>query len=148
MKERPPHPFTVLPWSWPSESLLHRGTKWFVWMVHLAYNSSVSLREVVQGRALRREESAQREIEITLFFFAKRNCSSSQCNLQSNSESSSKVKGRKQFSSTAFEVWSHLSFSCRYLEVLAKHTHVWLLVITVRVLHLPSPCSGRVTVYW
>lgn len=69
MKERPPHLFTVLPWSWPSESLLHRGTKWFVWMVHLAYNTSVSLREVVQGRALRREESAHREIEITLFFF-------------------------------------------------------------------------------
>ncbi|XP_031512851.1 zinc finger SWIM domain-containing protein 7 isoform X4 [Papio anubis] len=31
------------------------------------------------------------------------------------------------------------------LEVLVKHTRVWLLVITVHVLHLPSQCYGRVT---
>ncbi|XP_038373565.1 zinc finger SWIM domain-containing protein 7 isoform X2 [Canis lupus familiaris] len=35
----------------------------------------------------------------------------------------------------------------KYLEVLVKHTHVWLLVITVHVLPLPSQCCGRVTAY-
>ncbi|XP_021104647.1 zinc finger SWIM domain-containing protein 7 isoform X3 [Heterocephalus glaber] len=37
--------------------------------------------------------------------------------------------------------------SGRYLEVLVKHTLVWLLVITAHVLRLPSQCYGRVTAY-
>ncbi|XP_027945258.1 zinc finger SWIM domain-containing protein 7 isoform X2 [Eumetopias jubatus] len=38
-----------------------------------------------------------------------------------------------------------LLLSSRYWEVLVKHTHAWLLVITVPVLPLPSRCCGRVT---
>lgn len=59
-----------------------------------------------------------------------------------------KLKGMKQFPSTRIESDLTCPLFSRYLEVLVEHTHVWLLVITVPVLPLPSQCCGRTTACW
>lgn len=58
------------------------------------------------------------------------------------------LTGQSCFSLHLVETDSICPLLLRSLGVLVTHTCVWRLAITVRVLHLPSRCYGRVTACW
>lgn len=122
---------------------LQNGLCWWLKQPEIQFHCTKSSRTKDWGK-----EKSLHTGKLSFYFCVKCCCSSSQCNLWATLGYQIHSREGSGFPAYLLKSDPICPFLSRYLEVLVKHTHVWLLVITVHVLHLPSQCYRRVTAYW